>query len=588
MYSPHGKRFVDGVNISSLINNLILDLEFKNKRLVYIDDANFFDNKNFSPFERTPDGNVFKPFSKYTISKLGDLKEKYDLIFASFPFASRGSDEKDMCLSSLDFLEKDGIGVYLMPSFLRTFQSAQGQKFKSEVSSKGYRFLAIINLPDGFLNPYSGMKCMLVFITSKSDINQTFFAKSSLIDNEVDSQFQSFGIANLYDIETQKRLKSHSMASDGSLTSEILQELSEFLEPKDLLSYGFNENISNFNGFESYEVRKEIEKLDSDYGGYKYLDLDEIAIVKATKSIFDLYDNAFYIPAIGKTDVIDSTPDEYSKKKAQNYFQIIVNDHRVLKDYLLVFFNSELGQQTIKLEFSKYEGATIKRLRMKDVKSIKIPIPNLGIQEEIVETSKKIKKLKELLNEIDQITSIRPISSTDQLSKLNQIYESSIELSDAEKTHIDIKKGESASREFKQTFSLDIKKKTKEDYIIFSSMKTIAGFLNTWGGTLYIGVADNGNIEGLEVEIGKNKLWKSEDKFVLGVKDVFKNKIGLKNNNFVEFKSLRISDKFVLKVICSKSDNDVFLDGKYYVRVGPSTEELSGPDMAVHIKQKSQ
>ena len=51
---------------------------------------------------------------------------------------------------------------------------------------------------------------------------------------------------------------------------------------------------------------------------------------------------------------------------------------------------------------------------------------------------------------------------------------------------------------------------------------------------------------------------------------------------------LKISGKLILRVICSKSENDVFLNEKYFVRVGPSTEELKGPDMVVHIKQKSQ
>jgi len=571
---------IDGLEISLLMHVLINDLEFGDKRLVYVDESNFIDNQYFSPFESYPPEDKYIPSIKYEQSRLEDLKGRYDSIFASFPFARRGQDEKDMCLSSLDFLEKDGIGVYLMPSYLRTFMSVPGQKFKNQVISKGFRFLAVLNLSERFLHPLTGVQCTLVFITSSNSSKDTFFAKYDLDHFE---SVISYGITNVYNLEIAKKISS---AQKYKLIKKIISNLSEFKENE--IFIGFNENISNFMGFESYEISKEIEKLDSDYGGYKYLELNEIAEVKATKSYFDKYDDAFYIPAIGKTDVIDTRPNEYSKKKAQNYFQIVVTDHKVLKDYLLVFFNSELGQQTIKLEFSKYEGATIKRLRMKDVKGLKIPVPNLGIQEEIVETSKKIKKLKKLLNEIDQITSIRPISSTDQLSKLNQIYESSIELSDAELTHIDIKKGESTFREFKQTFSLDVKKKTKEDYIIFSCMKTIAGFLNTGGGVLYIGVADNADILGLEVEIGKDKLWKSEDKFHLGFTNIFKSRIGLENSNYIDSKILKVSGNIILKVTCSKSDNDVFLDGKYYIRVGPSTEELKGPEMAVHIKQKSQ
>lgn len=579
MYRFEQYEQIDGLEISLLMHVLIDDLEFGNKRLVYVDESNFIDNRYFSPFESYPPEDNYTPSIKYEQSSLEDLKGKYDSIFASFPFAVRGQDEKDMCLSSLDFLEKDGVAVYLMPSYLRTFMSTPGQKFKKQVISKGFRFLAVLNLSERFLHPITGTQCTLVFITTTNNTKDTFFAKYSFDSDYI----TTYGIVNLYSPEIAKKL---STTKKYITIKKSISLLSEFKENEMLI--GFYENISNFKGFENYEIRKEIEKLDSDYGGYKLLDIGEFASVNATKTVFQEHDNAFYIPAIGKTDVIDSMPNEFSKKKPQNYFQVVVTDHKVLKDYLLVFFNSELGQQTLKSELSKYEGATIQRLRMSDIKNIGIPIPNLGIQEEIIENSKKIKKLKKLLNEIDQITSLRPISSTDQISKLNQIYESSIELSEAEKTHIEIKKGESTKREFKQTFSLDVRKKTKEHYIIESSMKTIAGFLNSQGGVLYIGVADNSEITGLEVEIGKDKLWKSEDKFLLGFKEYFKNQIGIENIHFVDLKMLKISGKIILRVICTKSENDVFLNEKYFVRVGPSTEELKGPDMVVHIKQKSQ
>ena len=576
----YGLEQIDGLEISLLMHVLIDDLEFGDKRLVYVDESNFIDNQYFSPFESYPPEEKSIPLIKYKQSRLEDLNGKYDSIFASFPFAVRGQDEKDMCLSSLDFLEKEGIGVYLMPSYLRTFMSVPGQKFRNQVISKGFKFLAVLNLPERFLHPLTGVQCSLVFITTSNGIKDTFFAKYTYDSFE---SIISYGIANVYNREIAKKISS---TQKYKVYLKIISNLSEFKNEESFI--GINQNIANFKGFENYEISKEIEKLDSDYGGYKFLEIDEFASVNATKTDFQKNVNAFYIPAIGKTDVIDSRPGKYSKKKAQNYFQVVVTDHKVLRDYLLVFFNSELGQKTLKSELSKYEGATIQRLRMSDIKSIGIPIPNLGIQEEIIETSKKIKKLKKLLNEIDQITSLRPISSTDQISKLNQIYESSVELSEAEKTHMEIKKGESTVREFKQTFSLDVRKKTKEHYIIESCMKTIAGFLNSQGGVLYIGVADNSEITGLEVEIGKGKLWKSEDKFSLGFKEYFKNQIGIENINFVNLDMLKISGKLILRVICSKSENDVFLNEKYFVRVGPSTEELKGPDMVVHIKQKSQ
>jgi hypothetical protein len=560
--------------ITEVIDLLIKDLNFKNKSLVHINETDYFDNE-FSPFNNR----------KYKKTKLNDLKDKVDLIFADFPFGIKHADEKDLCLSSLDKLRLGGIGIYLMPSYLRTFQY-KNEKFKDEVSAKGFRFLAVLKLPRKFLFPVSFLQTTLVIITTDNGIQDTYFAEylSASDDNDggLLNEFISFGIANLYDLETQKILIEHK--TGGLLTHESKALMFNNMEAKYQLNIGINHNISDFKGFENWVMRREIEKLDTDYGGYKYLDLKDLTDVIATRDTFNESENALYIPAIGKTKVTDILPDEYSKKKPQNYYQILIKDHRILKDYLFNFLNSELGQKSIELEFSKYEGATIARLRMSDIKGLKIPVPNLGLQEEIIATSSKINKLKELLNQIEQITSIKPISSTDQLSKLNQIYESSYELNEVEKTALDIKKGESINREFKQTFSLDIKKKTKENYLIFGCMRTVAGFLNKSGGRLYVGVADNSEIVGLEDEIGKNKIWKSKDKFLLGVKDALKYKIGEENN--VGFKLLRISGKLILKIDCSKSKHEVYLDEKFYVRVGPSTEELQGSKLVEYTKER--
>ena len=516
--------------ITEVIDLLIKDLNFKNKSLVHINETDYFDNE-FSPFNNR----------KYKKTKLNDLKDKVDLIFADFPFGIKHADEKDLCLSSLDKLRLGGIGIYLMPSYLRTFQY-KNEKFKDEVSAKGFRFLAVLKLPSKFLFPVSFLQTTLVIITTDNGIQDTYFAEylSASDDNDggLLNEFISFGIANLYDLETQKILIEHK--TGGLLTHESKALMFNNMEAKYQLNIGINHNISDFKGFENWVMRREIEKLDTDYGGYKYLDLKDLTDVIATRDTFNESENALYIPAIGKTKVTDILPDEYSKKKPQNYYQILIKDHRILKDYLINFLNSELGQKSIELEFSKYEGATIARLRMSDIKGLKIPVPNLGLQEEIIATSIK--------------------------------------------TALDIKKGESINREFKQTFSLDIKKKTKENYLIFGCMRTVAGFLNKSGGRLYVGVADNSEIVGLEDEIGKNKIWKSKDKFLLGVKDALKYKIGEENN--VGFKLLRISGKLILKIDCSKSKHEVYLDEKFYVRVGPSTEELQGSKLVEYTKER--
>ena len=98
--------------------------------------------------------------------------------------------------------------------------------------------------------------------------------------------------------------------------------------------------MDEFESFEYWELNKEIEKLDSEYDGYKLLPLNQIAEINITRDVFKEFKNDLYIPAIGNTDVIDEMPNLNSKKKPQNYFQIVVNSEAVQKEYLFNYFNN--------------------------------------------------------------------------------------------------------------------------------------------------------------------------------------------------------------------------------------------------------
>ena len=81
-----------------------------------------------------------------------------------------------------------------------------------------------------------------------------------------------------------------------------------------------------------------------------------------------------------------------------------------------------------------------------------------------------------------------------------------------------ISSGETRNAEFKETFSLETKTKNKEKYLIEGKIKTIAGFLNTDGGTLIIGVDDEGRNIGIKDEIVL--LHGYDDKYILHIKYV--------------------------------------------------------------------
>tara|TARA_A100001388_G_scaffold177040_1_gene132465 strand:+ start:3224 stop:5038 length:1815 start_codon:yes stop_codon:yes gene_type:complete len=584
------RDLVDGSPISKLISQIQNDFNFK--KSLHLNSTDFF-GEDFKVFNNNKAEKISKTIFEINEVLSDNKTDKYQIIFGDFPFAHKECDEKQAVLNTLHLLEHDGIGVYLMPPLLRTFRSIRGKSFKNELYKRGFKVLAVIQMPDRFLKPMSGISSLLVFISKNNDIEKTYFAKYT--DFDFQTKMISFGIRLLHDSNLRKELDPYNEehAEEVERISGLGPEQVKELEEKTANLYdGIDEILDDFVSFEHWELDREINNLDSEYLGYKFVRLEELVEeekvkIIATKDIFNDIDDSIYVPAIGRTEVIKEMPTLTSKKKPQNYFQIVCNSETILSKYLFIFLNSDLGQKTIERELSKYGDSQISRLRIKDIKNLYIPLPNLGIQEEIIENVSKLQKTQEVLNDIEKSLSIKPISSSEQLAKLNQIYNSSMELSEPEIIFNEIKKGESISREFKQTFALDIRSKKREEYIVHECVKTVAGFMNADGGTLFIGVADNADITGIEVEVGKTKLHKSLDKYLNTIKNIFKSKIGSASLTNCNFKSVKIRGRTILKVDCKKSDHHVFVDNKdTYVRMGPSTNKLEGPDLVTFSKER--
>ena len=150
-----------------------------------------------------------------------------------------------------------------------------------------------------------------------------------------------------------------------------------------------------------------------------------------------------------------------------------------------------------------------------------------------------------------------------------------------------ISNGESKNCEFKESLSLDVRQSQsnksyqpkKESYIELAVLKTIAGFLNTDGGELFIGVSDDSKVLGIENEL--IKLHKSsKDKFQLHLKTLIKENIGLGSSNFINLELKTVNDKEIIYVSCKKSDEPVYIKDKdFYIRTGPATDKLEGREL---------
>lgn len=145
--------------------------------------------------------------------------------------------------------------------------------------------------------------------------------------------------------------------------------------------------------------------------------------------------------------------------------------------------------------------------------------------------------------------------------------------------------GESDAVEFKSTLRTNLHTKQPDEKMQVSVLKTIAGFLNAKGGTLIVGVSDDGDSMGLEADGFPN-----EDKMSLHLVNLVRDRVGevflpYVHPHFEEFNGAR-----VLAVRCEKGPKPAFVkDGslqKFFVRGGNSTAELQGASVTDYVKQR--
>jgi predicted HTH transcriptional regulator len=121
-------------------------------------------------------------------------------------------------------------------------------------------------------------------------------------------------------------------------------------------------------------------------------------------------------------------------------------------------------------------------------------------------------------------------------------------------------------------------------------LKTIAAFLNTEGGDLLIGVADDRSIVGIETD-----RLDTDDKFMRHLAQVVRNGLGDRAGTCIDPKTQIVQGRTVCVVSCQRSPEPVFLKwkgmeanpgGDFFVRSGPGTVKLRADSAAEYIRTR--
>lgn len=148
-----------------------------------------------------------------------------------------------------------------------------------------------------------------------------------------------------------------------------------------------------------------------------------------------------------------------------------------------------------------------------------------------------------------------------------------------------IASGEGERLEFKSTLRRNNHTGEKDKRMERAVLKSLVAFLNSSGGTLLIGVNDEGEIPGVDVDS-----FESKDKMGLHFTNIISSQIGNRFLPFISFRLVPIEDVLVLQTDCRPSTEPVFLrDGNeefFFIRSGPSSVEIKGSELISFISKR--
>ncbi|WP_426360295.1 helix-turn-helix domain-containing protein [Pseudocolwellia sp. HL-MZ19] len=141
--------------------------------------------------------------------------------------------------------------------------------------------------------------------------------------------------------------------------------------------------------------------------------------------------------------------------------------------------------------------------------------------------------------------------------------------------------------EYKSSVTYDIEKNEKNKNLKNECTKTIASFLNSTGGVLLVGVADDGDILGLKQDLSYCE--NNDDRFNLNFKEAIKNKIGSAffNNIGWDLEQVDIDKKVLMVKVKAASSPCWHNETEFFIRNNASSDQLRCEhELAIFTKER--
>lgn len=293
-----------------------------------------------------------------------DPSKKYDLVLADLPLGPVNGYKAlpvRIVEDSISNLSEDGFAVY---TFAKGITYSEGKKWINSLGERGLYCNAILDMP---INSYGFMTQVdtVIAIFSKKKTKKTFVAslsEESLIEKIVNNFISG--------TPSNSNPKMGVYVEGEVLSYSQYNEIRRAQNKKKTLSKAYNSRMVKITDVGRVNAPKRNTKKG-----------DDVTFENNVTSVF--------VPKLGNSPAIASIEEFHIK--AQNYFQIVINEEKILQRFLIYFLNTEEG---LNLRQMHYQGATIKAFNSKTLGDMEIPCPTIEIQAEYMATYEELETLK--------------------------------------------------------------------------------------------------------------------------------------------------------------------------------------------------
>ena len=553
----------------------------------------------------------------FSIDNALERKDVFNVVLASYYIDDKDKDVEEKIFKTIDYLKDDkSILLYVaLPSKIKKItkilQTYEKRNAHTKVLGENYYIDAIFGLK-GKTDNYeqTTQEPVILLIRKESEsfkfINeQTWVATLSKknIKYQIDNYFQQhIEIQDAYNSSDNMHLYGVEFDNDSLQKDEKIY-YSQWSEERE----GDFEYLERYKGHKSWVALMKVKSLAIEYDEYKtYLFPD---LIKKVEEIKDretwhwddeknescykikeyedenncIYINRFTLKSFNLYLFANDIPNAHA-----NYYQVVL-DEKILPKYLQYFFMSELGQLNLKAHFSTQ---VMPNKSLKNLSNMYIPVPDIERQRKIIKINEEIEKTEKQIAVIKKNIAWQPKTETLYAESIEKITGIIKEVTQDDIYYDIINNGETKNIEFKSTFSMNLKNisQNKDKDVEKGSIKTLAGYLNTDGGELFIGISDDGQILGLEQEIEHFYKKKGLDGLKLHFMNQLNNLLGksvVAAHIDINLHTFKEENKTILIAKCNKSEEGVFFDkSDFYIRQDPQTQKLEGKEMLDYIEQR--